>query len=105
MTTIQDLIYYYEIDATLDDFINEETGRLPGRKIEGNTHRDHHLIIFTPDLLIQIMLWFNQKYYDQHISLQLISFLFKDDKYGNGHQIAWQVIKNENRPKEEIAMR
>jgi SAM-dependent methyltransferase len=103
VTTMADLLHYYEINATIEDFSDPETGRLFGKR--GNDdYRRGHLIIFTSDLLIQIMLWFNTRYYQHYVTLRLISFLEVDDKHGNGHQITWQVIKGEQRPREEIAM-
>ncbi len=103
VTTMADLIHYYETNATLDNFVDELKKIQNENNSDDNYHRGH-FIVFTPDLLLQIMLWFNEKYYEQHISLRLVSFLYIDDKLGNGHQIAWQVLKDEQRPKEQIAM-
>ena len=85
VTTIQELITYYEMNATLDDF-----------KDVAISHRGH-LIVFTPDLLMEITLWFNKRHaaLQDSITLTLVAFKYKDDKFRNshGHLIAWEVLK------------
>ena len=87
LTTMKELLHYHEINAGIEQFPDAEM------------HRGHY-IIFSPDLLLQIMFWFNQKYLQDNISLNLKYFLEVDDKIGNGHMIVFGVNKNIRNPDE-----
>jgi SAM-dependent methyltransferase len=85
LTTIQELERYYEMNANLEDF-----------KEVAVRHRGH-IIVFSPDLLMEITLWFNKRHQtlNDSLSLVLLTFKFRDDKFvnSNGHLIAWEVHK------------
>jgi hypothetical protein len=88
ITTIDEMISYYERDVTLADFQ------------ESYLKYDGHLHVFNTDLLFEIMFWFNRKHMnlETHTSLELIQFAAVDDKVGNGFLIVWKVNKRDYRP-------
>jgi SAM-dependent methyltransferase len=90
VTTMQQLEHYLLEDAQPADFPDIE-------------HRGHY-IVFSTDLLLNIMFWFNERFFDEGLSLSLLAFLEVDDKAGNGHLVAWRVNKHEMRTADDIAM-
>ncbi len=92
-TTIQDLLDYYQVNANMSSF------DFPERYEKYNGH----LHVFNHELLLDIMLWFNQVYSDVlHVNLILNTFLMEDDKVGNGYHISWVVNKMESRQLSDI---
>lgn len=95
LTTIQQLKDLYDVDATEAHPVYTKMN-LTGR---------NHFTIFSVDLILQIMTWFNDKHchgclegdgsilVGKQMYLSLLALTFQDDTAGNGHVVVWQVHK------------
>ena len=86
LTKITDLVALYDQNVTSCNMMSAWKDK------EELLHRDHHTI-FSKQLLLQIMMWFNKKNYPQ-VGLSLVSLMETDDVDGSGHQITWRVHKD-----------
>lgn len=82
VTPIEQHILHYLLKST-----HEERSRME----EELGPRREHFSVFDPKSLLEIERWFNLSHQSTH--LNRVAFQKTDDKVGNGHAVAWHVLK------------